>query len=399
MFVLLRYAHSEFRAARSGWSGRQIALRPTSSGLRAAMVLKPTGDDVAVVLRFLPLAVRAVCVLGLVSTIGLAGCGPAPSDSERSAPIQSMASKSAPAPRAPTETSSRPRPQIEVIVSPDFREIYYVYEGYVTRGESISTELPVFDEGRDTYLVQTRVNGPGLSLLVLDDRYRQANNLNPEFLEQRPLNGEEQFRLRPAPSDQGTLMIVANSTAVPVWLSIRIDRAGRRPLSVTEPLAEYMSLLPRAVAATYHVPDLRVEVKPCGFVNAIATNDQILFCSELVNDLIAHDEFMAISPILAHELAHKLLWSWQIAGWDNEDLADEFAGLLFAQINGGPRGELDAFVRWLERGDPVAERLARDLGDTHSLGIERAMALRRILADPAPYRARWDARLAAFKRE
>lgn len=337
--------------------------------------------------------------VGLIGIVGLAGCGPSPSDSESFSPTQSQANHAVPANRAPTVSANGPEPQIRVSVSPDFREIYYVYDGHLEPGESISTELPEFDEGKDTYFVQTQVSGPGMSLVIIDDRDRQANNPDPEFLEQHLLGGEEQFKLRPAPSDQGTLMFVVNRGSAPVRLSIRVDRTGSRPQSVIKPVAEYVSLIPRAVAAEYNVPDLRIDVKPCGFVNAIATDDRIVVCSELISDLIAHDEFTAIGPIIAHELAHKLLWSWQIPGWDDEDLADEFAGVLFAQIGGGPQGELDALIRWLERRDPVAERLARNLGDTHSLGIDRAMALRRVLANPAPYKSEWDARLASFKRE
>lgn len=353
----------------------------------------------ALVLRLHSVTVRATIVVGLIGIVGLAGCGPTSSDDAGDSQKGSRPAAVERAMRYPDARISSRKPQIEVSVSPEFRQIYYVYEGYLTRGESISTALAEFDEGKDAYVVQTRVNGPGLSLVIVDDRDRQANNSNPDFLEERLLNGQEEFTLQPAPSDQGTIMYVANTTDRPVLLSIRIDRSGHRPASVTEPLAEYMSLLPRAVAAEYRVPDLRIEVKPCGFSNAIATQEQILFCSELVSDLVAHDEFEAISPILAHELAHKLLWSWKVPGWNDEDLADEFAGVIFSQINGGPQGEIDALIQWLERRDPVAESLARDLGDTHSLGIDRAMALRRILANPTPYKSAWDRRLASFKRE
>lgn len=284
-----------------------------------------------------------------------------------------------------------------VTISSEFRAIHYVYEGYVSPKESIYTALPAFDNGRDIYFVQSQTSAPGLALVIVDDRDRQANKPDPEFLERRSLIGRERFQLKPAPSDQGTVMYVVNTTDAPVWLSIRIDRKGYRPPSVNDPLAEYMSSLPRAVAQLYRVPPLRIEVKPCGFENAIATSEKILVCSELVNDLIEHDEFAAIHAIIAHELSHKLLWSWRIPGWDNEDLADEFAGVIFAQPSNGPEKELNAFIRWLDRRDPVAERLAREAGDTHSLGIERARALRRILDNPAPYTEQWERRLAAFR--
>lgn len=337
-------------------------------------------------------------MLWLVGVIGLAGCGPAPTDGDGFASNQSVAPKTVPATRAPTVDPFSPEPAISVTVSPDFRAIHYVYEGYLTRGKNIYTELPAFNDGKDTYVVETRVSAPGVSFIIIDDRDRQANKPDPEYLEQHLLSGQERFKLMAAPSDQGTLMYVANMTDQPVWLSIRIDRTGYRPPSVNEPLAKYISSLPRAVAIQYRVPALKIEVEPCGFENAIATSERIVLCSELVNDLIEHDEFAAIHPILAHELAHKLLWSWRIPGWDDEDLADEFAGVIFAQPSEGPEKELAALIQWLERRDPVAERLARDAGDTHSLGIERAQALRRILANPAPYTARWNERLAAFRR-
>ena len=116
-----------------------------------------------------------------------------------------------------------------------------------------------------------------------------------------------------------------------------------------------------------------------------------------VADLSERDVSEALYPILLHELAHSILYLWELPGYDNEDMADEFAAMLLAKWS--PE-VLAAYVSWLEQQDSVSEAVAQlsSGGDRHSLSIQRARNIQKILSNPAPVMRRWDKLLAGHVR-
>jgi len=82
-----------------------------------------------------------------------------------------------------------------------------------------------------------------------------------------------------------------------------------------------------------------------------------------------------------------LLKYWNLPGYDNEDLADEFALALL----GSYRESITSFIGWLETHDSVQEALYQiAVGDRHSISIQRARNLKEGLEHLDEIVNRWD---------
>jgi hypothetical protein len=55
-------------------------------------------------------------------------------------------------------------------------------------------------------------------------------------------------------------------------------------------------------------------------------------CSELIADLGEKNLEGAPHPILLYEMAHSLMYLWKLPGYNNEDIADEFATIYLAKV-------------------------------------------------------------------
>ncbi|MFC6305978.1 DUF4344 domain-containing metallopeptidase [Paraburkholderia dipogonis] len=193
-----------------------------------------------------------------------------------------------------------------------------------------------------------------------------------------------------AASTKNGVLAITSASGVPTRVVYQVVRFGMRPAKVREPIKQIVELPIRSLEQVYVFPKFSVQVKPCGTVNAWS-NPDIVICSELVNELGAHPA--ALWAVEAHEMAHTLLRLWGLPGWDNEDVADEFAVVIL----GDTGGSVQEMTAWLESRNSVAEAMQQlTQGDRHSISIQRARNMQADLKRLPELRERWSRMLAPY---
>jgi hypothetical protein len=146
-------------------------------------------------------------------------------------------------------------------------------------------------------------------------------------------------------------------------------------------VAQYRQLLDvplKALDVDYALPEINVSVKPCGSSDASSARNVVVICSELLAELHGRHLDGALPSILLHEVAHTLLNVWGLPGYENEELADEFAAVRARDSRG-----LAAFIRWLDQQDSTSEALAQLLdGDRHPISIQRSRNIKAASENP-----------------
>jgi hypothetical protein len=195
-----------------------------------------------------------------------------------------------------------------------------------------------------------------------------------------------------APS--GTLsFILRNDRLTSVDVSVTVFKKGTLSDRAMAAIRNYLDISLQPLAMTFVVPMFSVSVEPCGTSNAYSTPN-VVICTELLSDLKDKDLFGALAFIELHEVAHTLLNLWSLPGFDNEDVADEFATVLL----GHDPTSLDQYIKWLQRHDSTHEALVQLVnGDRHTLSIQRARNVKAASQNPQLV-DRWDRLLAPFAR-
>jgi hypothetical protein len=159
-------------------------------------------------------------------------------------------------------------------------------------------------------------------------------------------------------------------------------------------LAEYRQLLDlplKALDVDYVLPEINVSVKPCGSSNASSARTVVVICSELLAELRSRHLVGALRSIVLHEVAHTLLNIWGLPGYENEELADEFAAVRQRR---DPNGLAD-FVQWLGQQDSTSEALEQLInGDRHPISIQRTRNIKAASENPQLLE-RWERLLSA----
>ncbi len=102
----------------------------------------------------------------------------------------------------------------------------------------------------------------------------------------------------------------------------------------------------------------------------------------------------ALRSIVLHEVAHTLLNMWGLPGYENEELADEFAAVRQQR---DPDGLAD-FVQWLGQQDSTSEALEQLInGDRHPISIQRTRNIK-AAAENQQLLERWERLLSAHAR-
>jgi hypothetical protein len=163
-----------------------------------------------------------------------------------------------------------------------------------------------------------------------------------------------------------------------------------------EAVAQYRHLLEvplKALDVDYDLPDINVSVKPCGTSDASSRRNDVVICSELLAELHGRHLDGALSSILLHEVAHTLLNVWGLPGYENEELADEFAAVRERDSHG-----LAAFTGWLGQQDSTSEALEQLLnGDRHPISIQRSRNIKAASENPQLLE-RWERLLSPHAR-
>lgn len=142
------------------------------------------------------------------------------------------------------------------------------------------------------------------------------------------------------------------------------------------------------------VRPFKVSVEPCGYLNAESFSDtgNIRLCTELLHRL-----GLSSGPLVGiffHELGHSLLRLWGMPGWDQEDMADDFAIYMLLQFDGGIGMAADLAELFRTADDPKEEALrALILGGRHSTGVQRSQNIQQRLRDARGFMEEWNSLL------
>jgi hypothetical protein len=291
-------------------------------------------------------------------------------------------------------TASDASAEIVIVVAPEYRAIHYSASVKLKPGQIEVIDLHLNEAG-DSYVVFTRTRSLSALLVVLDGRDRASNNLAPSPILNQSLSGQMSFNIARPPSKEGLIVVLANRSNSDIEVAIRIDRVGIRTPEIRDRVRDWVAIPFEALNSVYRLPAITITVRPCGQINAFSAPD-IVICSELIADLIERNLANALHPILLHELAHSVLNIWNLPGYDNEDIADEFVAVLLAKLAPEILGD---YIRWLERNDSIAEAVVQLVsGGRHTISVQRARNMQRIMRDPEPVMRRWNNLLSPYIR-
>ena len=133
--------------------------------------------------------------------------------------------------------------------------------------------------------------------------------------------------------------------------------------------------------------DFHLSIRHCGLENAFS-DPNITICMELVESLHDQNLDQAVAFVLFHELGHTLLRSWGQPGWDNEDMADEFATALLV-LGKQQQMALSAAQWWASRTSEQEALAKLWLDDRHTVSPQRARNIIHWLNQPDELVRRW----------
>lgn len=175
-------------------------------------------------------------------------------------------------------------------------------------------------------------------------------------------------------------------------VAFRIEYMDKVDPAAQQQTKEQLEKVYASLKEEFAFPDFDIHVTPCGQPNAFSAPD-ITLCTELIAQLVAKDRTNALVGIFMHELGHTLLNIWGMPGYDNEDIADEFAAaVLLSDDKSDVGGQvLSDMITWFSEHDSKAQAVAiLAEGDRHAPSIQRVRNLERIMEAPASVIARWN---------
>ena len=283
---------------------------------------------------------------------------------------------------------------IKIVVSPIYSELTYAnnlllnpvkFEGIVLK-----------DPGKDHYEVYLDFIYGGINFIAIDRRDVLSNNPSPQFLLNKVIDNSVIIKLPYYDLPKGASFVFKSTSNSNINLKLKVYRVGNRSEEVTSEIKKWLSVPTEAINAIYKVPNITVTIKPGKQVNAFS-DPNVTICTELFADLMNKGLEKAIYPILLHELAHSLLYLWGLPGYDNEDMADEFAATILSQ---GDRESIDTYIKWLEGNDSVTEAIVQLAnGDRHTLSIQRARNIKSALNRSDDLLQRWGKMLSGFEQK
>ena len=283
---------------------------------------------------------------------------------------------------------------VPVNVSPEYRAIHFAADLSLAPNEARAIDLPLNAAG-DRYAVAAKSGAKHVSFVLIDGRDRDTGKLQPAAL--RSVAALQSFiDIQTPPSSSGLIGVFVNRNSSAIKAKVRVDRIGERPDVLRAKVAALVAVPFAALDDIYELPQFTVTVKPCGEINAFSSPN-ITLCTELFADLTDKGLSDALHPILLHEAAHTLLKLWDLPGFDNEDMADEFAASMLARV--APH-TLKAYMRWFEQRDSVMEAVMQLQSDErHTISIQRARNMQRIIDNPDVVARRWNKLLRPFERK
>ncbi len=135
-----------------------------------------------------------------------------------------------------------------------------------------------------------------------------------------------------------------------------------------------------------------IKAEACGKESAFSSENSVVLCVEFAQKVysVLEDKektsYVLFFSVL-HEAAHIVLKQWGFPFYDNEDIADEFATMLFIMTN--QRKRLTDVMEYFLSNPASTELLIKAVkGDRHQLSIQRARNIQEWAKDTKRF-ARW----------
>lgn len=135
-----------------------------------------------------------------------------------------------------------------------------------------------------------------------------------------------------------------------------------------------------------------IKAEACGKESAFSSDDSVVLCLEFARKVYSALEdkektsYVLFFAVL-HEAAHIVLKQWGFPFYDNEDIADDFATMLFIMTN--QRKHLTDVMEYFLSNQASTELMIKAVkGDRHQLSIQRARNIQEWAKDTERF-ARW----------
>jgi hypothetical protein len=283
--------------------------------------------------------------------------------------------------------------ETRIEVAPSFSQITFVRTVILKAHDYIPVELPP-NVSNDSYSVAVTFQSGAVRVIALDALQLATPGQNVRRGMDRTVTASSVIDFPAVPQPQGWVATFQNITSTSLQISILVRMSGVRGADYTY---SYRSLIANMIGdldRSWVLPNFNVVVRPCGSANAYS-NPNIVICTELVADLLRQDAGDAFRFVFTHEMAHTLLALWGLPGYDNEDVADDFAATLCGKFP----AEIWAALRWLSTNDSIDEAVQQLInGDRHTVSIQRARNIQAVLANRDDALMRWNRLLAPFRR-
>lgn len=257
---------------------------------------------------------------------------------------------------------------VNIEVAPEFSQVHS--QNSLTIQANSYSHIFLNTVGNDFYTAFINVHGATLTASLFDQRKIEVGNYGSP-LQTQILSGSSRINIPTEGMVLGQQLFLVNQNPFPVTFNSTIYRIGIREVNDSAPLREGIKNSIETLNNFIDLPDIKIFVKPCFDVNAYSetSTPNIIICTELVARLLKANLLDAVYPILYHEIAHKILYQWQLPGYDNEDTADEFAAVFTSVTN---RENLKAWLDHLKTYDSVTQALFQlYMGDKHAPSIQR----------------------------
>ena len=162
-------------------------------------------------------------------------------------------------------------------------------------------------------------------------------------------------------------------------------QGGRRTEQEGDAVVRDLSAIGSQLSSVFIFKSFPITVKGCGKPGAFNGSEGIVICLELVkaiSDTMGNKEKSATVLLFAayHEIGQVLLSQWGYPFYDNEEIGDEFAAMLFVML--GQQERLSALTEYFLSHPASNELLAKALKDgRHPLSLERARNIVRFVND------------------